>query len=598
MDVIETPVLIVGGAGCGLASAIFLSELGIASYLIERHPSTSPAPKAHYINPRTMELFREVGLADAVYARGAPLENMRRVGWYTSLGGDGALDRKTIALMDSFGGGSLRATYESHSPCRATNFPQLRLEPFMYEHALRHSRATLNYHHELVDFSQNAGGVLATVLNRDDGTTYQVRARYMIAADGGRKVGPALDIPMDGIPRLFDMVTAHFAGDLSPYIDDDTPMIRWFNNPANCGGTWGSGVIVAMGPERWDRHSEEWLCHFSFMPDDPEQFDETSIVPRLRDLLGLPELEIKIIKMNNWQVQAVLARQFQIGRIFLAGDAAHRHPPTTGLGLNSAIQDAHNLAWKLALVLNGKADAHLLDSYEPERRGVTASNVEWAMFTFQNHIAIDAGIGLIPGAPPEFNREAFRLLFSDTRIGVARRARLAEIVRTQRAEFQAHDIEMGFVYTSDAVVPDGSPAPSPSALGDEYTPLARPGHRLPHAWLTRGGKKISTLDLAGRGRFVLLTGGRDGTWREAAKAAATQSGVEIDVISIGPAGDCDNPDGTWAALRGTGDDGAVLVRPDGHVGWRAPDAARTRALGDAFAQILGRKKVAKAHAAQ
>jgi 2,4-dichlorophenol 6-monooxygenase len=585
MKEVNVSVLIVGGAGCGLSSAIFLARLGVESWLVERHPTTSPAPKAHYLNQRSMEILREEGLADAIYERSTPAENMSRVGWYTSLGGDGELDRKTIHVMDAFGGGSLKAAYEADSPCRAANYAQLHLEPLLLEHARKQPLAKLNYGHELQSFSQDGKGITAIVKDLADGSTYQVNARYMIGADGGRTVGAELGIEMDGIPRLFDMVTCHFSADLSHVIDDDGPMIRWFINPEK-GGSWGSGVMVALGPKKFDRHSEEWLLHFAFQPDDPAQFDEQSVVPRLRDLLRLPDLQLKIIRMNNWKVQGVLARSYRQGNIFLAGDAAHRHPPTTGLGLNSAIQDAHNLAWKLALVLNGKADESLLDSYETERRPVAARNVSWALLTFQNHLVIDAGIGLIPGAPVEVNREAFRILFSDTPEGITRRQRLNEVIKTQRTEFQAHDVEIGFYYESKALVSDGTPAPERAPMGDIYTPTTRPGHRLPHAWLSHKGKAVSTIDLVGHGRFTLLVGPKGDAWR----SAAANAGIAIDVHSIGTADGYADAEGTWAKIRGIADDGAILVRPDGHVGWRAFKASTQpeKDLAAAVATILGK----------
>jgi 2,4-dichlorophenol 6-monooxygenase len=577
---IATKVLIVGGAGCGLASALFLSQNGIESWLIERHPDTSPAPKAHYLNPRTMELFRELGLADSIYTQSAPFENMQRVGWYTTLGGDGPLDRKTLGIMDAFGGGALREEYATKSPCRAANYPQLRLEPLMCEFARTQPGINLNYHHELERFEQDGAHVYADIRNRGDGTLYRVRAEYMIAADGGKKVGQDLGIPMDGIERLADMMSAHFEADLSPWIDDDTPMIRWFNNPDQAGGTWGSGVIVAMGPEKYDRHSREWLVHFAFQPDDPAQFDASTILPRLRTLLKIPDLPMRVLRMNNWQVQGVLARHFRDGRVFLAGDAAHRHPPTTGLGLNSAIQDAHNLAWKLAAVLKGYASEALLDSYETERRAVTGQNVDWALLAFQNHLVIDAAIGLIPGAPPEVNRNAYVQLLSDTKIGAARRARLAEVLGTQRMEFQAHNVESGFHYEDGFLLADGSSAPESDPLGTEFKPVARPGHRLPHLWLQRNGRRLSTLDLVGRGRFVLLTASAGDSWSYAAREQA-RGGFPIEAIAIGAAADPVAAEGEVARLFEIGEGGAVLVRPDGHICWRIErDAAPSAAAAD------------------
>jgi 2,4-dichlorophenol 6-monooxygenase len=588
MKTVEVPVLIVGGAGGGLSAAIMLARLGVEFWLVERYPTTSPAPKAHYLNQRTMEIFREEGLADEIYRLSTPAENMQSVGWFTSLGGDGELDRKTIHLMDAFGGRSLKDIYDRDSACRAANYPQLRLEPLLLEHARARTRERIHYNHELQSFVQDSGGVNATVLDRQIGETYRVHAQYMIAADGGRSIGPALGIEMDGIPHLFDMVTCHFGADLSSVIDDDAQMIRWFINPEK-GGSWGSGVMVALGPQHYDRHSEEWLLHFAFQPNDPGQFDSASVVPRLKELLRLPDLEPRIIRMNNWQVQGVLARSFREGRVFLVGDAAHKHPPTTGLGLNTAIQDAHNLAWKLAYVINGDASPTLLDTYEAERRPVASRNVNWAMLTFQNHLVIDAGIGLIPGAPVHVNREAFRILFSDTKEGITRRHRLNEVIQTQRTEFQAHDLEIGFHYNSAALAPDGTEPPPFSPMGDVYTPTTRPGHRLPHCWLARDGEFFSTLDLVGRGRFVVLCSTAGQAWVEATRTLAA-AGFSVDVKSIGLGCDYQDHGGNWAMLRGTDEAGAIMVRPDGHIGWRAATGSHT-ALNDlhgALRSILGR----------
>jgi len=573
---IETGVLIIGGAGAGLASAIELSRKGIPYHLVERYPAPSPAPKAHYLNQRTMEIFRAWGIEQDVAKKGTPPEHMATVGWYTSLGGEGELDKKTIFLMDAFGGGALHEAYERDSACWASNYPQLRLEPLLLAHARSLPGADLNYGRELKSFEQDADGVTAVIGDRDGKDTYRVRAKYMIAADGGRTVGPQLGVEMQGAPRLFDMVTAHFQADLAKHIDDDSPMIRWFNNPER-GGSWGSGVMVALGPERYDRHSREWLFHFAFLPDDPAQFDETSVIPRLRELLRLPDQEITILKMNNWQVQGVLADRFRVGRVFLVGDAGHRHPPTTGLGLNSAIQDAHNLIWKLARVLKDEAGPGLLDSYETERRPVCARNVEWALLTFQNHAVFDVGIGLIPNAPIEVNREQFRVFFSNTPAGATRRALLAEMAQTQRTEFQAHDIEIGFYYENGALVPDGTAAPARDPMGGIYHPTTRPGHRMPHAWIERGGKRVSTHDLIDGSRFVLITGDAAG-W----SAAAQNAGAPIAVEDIN--------DAAWRALSEIEKGGAVLVRPDGHIGWRAKSAPADRgaALKSAIKTILAR----------
>lgn len=582
MKNLETPVLICGGGGSGLSLSVFLSSLGVPSVLVERHGSTSNLPKAHYLNQRTMEIFREHGLADVIYERGTPMENMGQVSWLTSLGGNGPLDRKLIYKMDSFGGGETAAAYQADSATRSGNLPLLRLEPIIREFAEKSPIAKILFSHELESFEQDGGGVTSVIRDLASGETFQVRSQYLIGADRGRTIGPQIGVELEGLTDLVDMVSTHFSADLSAYIEDDSTLIRWFINPEG-GGGWGSGGMVAMGPKHFDRHSEEWVFHFAFRPNDPD-FDENLIVPRIRELLKLPDIDIKVHKVSHWIVESILASKYGEGRCFVIGDAAHRHPPTTGLGLNSGIQDAHNLAWKLAACVKDTAGRNLLETYEQERRPVAARNTRWALFTFMNHFVTDAGFGLIPGAPPEMHAAAFHTLLSDTYEGEWARARMHEVLRTQRMEFQAHDMELGFQYESSAVISDGSPSIPRAPMGDVYIPSTRPGHRLPHAWVARDGKSYSTHDLCGRGAFVLITGSNGQAWTEAASAAAEVLGVPLSALSIGDNGTYADPDGAWSRLRGIADDGAILVRPDCHVAWRSPGSVANP--GDALQAVL------------
>ncbi|MFF0223291.1 FAD-dependent monooxygenase [Streptomyces sp. NPDC004629] len=580
---IDVPVLIIGGGGCGLSSSIFLSDHGVDHLLVERHRSTSHLPKAHYLNQRTMEIFRQHNLADDVYTVGTPMEHLGMVKMVTTLGGDGPLDGRTLQEMDSFGGGSLTETYVRDGPGPSTNYPQIRLEPLLRRHAESRRPGRIRFHHELVALVQDDDRVLATIRNRDDDQTYTVRARYLIAADGGKTVGPMSGVTLEGPTGLADMVNLHFSADLSLWWDDRA-VITFFNNPSG-GSTWGAGAMAQMGPT-WGKHSEEWSITFGFRPDDPEKFDEITIIPKIRDLLKVPDLDITPINLSHWIVEGVIADRYRVGRILFAGDAAHRHPPTTGLGLNTAIQDAHNLAWKLAAVLDGRAEETLLDSYEAERKPVAARNVEWAMFTFGNHAVVDAGFGLPPGAPSEMREQAYAAFFSASPHGDTLRARFKEVADTQRTEFQAHDIELGFNYEAGALVPDGSEAPPRDPMGLVYQPTTRPGHRLPHAWLAHGGQLLSTHDLVGaQGGFVLLTGPSGASvWETAASQATAKFGTPITAVVIGEGTAYTDPDRAWHGLREVADDGAILVRPDNHVAWRALDSAD--AEGDALASAL------------
>jgi 2,4-dichlorophenol 6-monooxygenase len=590
MKTVETPVLVVGGGGCGLSASIFLSNLGVEHLLVERHETTSHLPKAHYLNQRTMEIFRQHGVADAIYDVGAPIEKFGKVRWLTSLGGDGELDRKTIFEMDAFGGGALRPQYEADSPCLASNYPQLRLEPLLRRQAEARAHDRIRYSHDVTAWEQTDTGLEVTVHDRDADETYLVRCRYLIAADGGKTFGPRLGVEMAGPTDMVDMVSTHFSADLSEYWDDES-LITWFLNPEG-ESSWGAGAMVQMGPT-WGRKSEEWVVHFGFRPDDPERFNEEAIVPRLRELLRLPELELTVHKLSHWILDRIVAQRWRFGDIFLAGDAAHRQPPTTGLGLNTGIQDVHNLAWKLAEVLSGRAGDGLLDSYENERLAVSTHGADWALLAFMNHFVIDAGIGLIPGAPVAANTEAFRALLSDTLIGAALRARAEETIGTQRWEFQGHDVELGFSYAEGAVVGDGSPMPPRDPRGNQYIPTTRPGHRLPHVWIAdRDGGRVSTHDLAlAAGGFVLVVGSEGQAWRDAVDRLPEDLASTVTVAEIDADGEYRDLDGSWSRVREVGAGGVVLVRPDNHVAWRAAalgaDQAET-VLREVLSAVLSR----------
>lgn len=571
MSTIEVPVLIIGGGGCGLSASIFLSNLGVKHVLVESHSTTSHLPKAHYLNQRTLEVFRQHGVAEHIYEVGAPMENFGHIKWVTSLGGDRHLDRRLIHQMDAFGAFSLGKRYMADSPSKACNYPQLRLEPLLREEAEKRAPGQILFNHEVTDWEQHeGGGVTATVVNHQSQESSQVTARYVIAADGGKTVGPRLEVEMAGPTDMVDMVSVHFTADLSEYVDDAT-LIHWFLNP-EAQSSWDAGAIVKMGPT-WDRHSEEWTIHFMFRADDPERFDESAIVPRVRDLLKLPDLDMTVHKVSHWILDRVVAQQWRYGDIFLAGDAAHRQPPTSGLGLNTGIQDAHALAWRLAAVLAGHAGDGLLDSYETERIPVSSDGADWALLAFSNHTVIDSAIGLVPGATVEQNLEAFNTLFGDSRIGGAIRARTAAAIETQRFEFQAHEVEMGFSYQAGALVDDGTAAPTQSDDGTAYTPHTRPGHRLPHAWLDQDGQKISTLDLIRDDwRLTLITGPEGHAWGDAA-AQLQQGGLPIEVISIDDDNGPMDQERRWVEINQLGPQGALLVRPDQFIAWRSQNGA-------------------------
>ncbi len=585
MVMLDVDVLIVGAGACGLTASIILSDLGIDHLVIERRDGTSDLPKAHYYNQRTMEIFRQHGIDGAIYDVSMPVANCT-VRYVTSLGGDGALDRRTLLCFDAFGGGPRRRAAERAAAVPATHLPQLSLEPILQRVAAERGARPIRFQHEVIAFEQDEDGVLATIRDRTSGEEYQVRARFMIAADGGRTVGPALDIHRAGHEKLAVLVSAHITADISDHVPGDA-MITHIIHPES---RFRWGVFVPVGPE-WSRHSREWQFSFAYHPNEQHRLTADDIVPAIRESMRLPDLDITLHKVNEWWAEATVAPRFRAGNVFLAGDAAHRVIPTSGLGLNSAIHDAHNLSWKLAAVLKGQAGSGLLDSYEAERLPASHRNAEWSFFTFTNHLLVELGLGLMPGATPEQNIQAITAYLADDMYGRMLRARAAEVTGTQRTEYGALGVELGGCYESGAIIADGTAAPEADPMGDVYVATTRPGHRLPHAPLGHGSKRLGSHDVTGASeRFALITGSSGAAWTQAAERATAATGVEIRAIRIGIG--CDHADavGLWDEFKQIGEDGAVLVRPDNIVAYRAPAmvADPAAALTGAMLSILGR----------
>ena len=260
MRKVEVSVLIVGGGGAGLTASNIMADLGVDSLMIERHASTSHLPKAHYLNPRSMEIFRHHGLSDAVYAASPPRSMMSKAHWYTSLGGDGPIDRIRILALDALGGGSYQAMYDEKSASPPANVPQIRLEPVLSAIAEQRNPGKVFFRQELTSFEQDADGVTAIVRDLETGEDYSVRCRYMMAADGGKTIGPALGVKMVGETNLAYIVTVHFSADLSKYVKEDDCVLRMFIRPDRELGKAGfSGGMLTLGPTHWDGRSEEWL---------------------------------------------------------------------------------------------------------------------------------------------------------------------------------------------------------------------------------------------------------------------------------------------------------------------------------------------------
>lgn len=588
MDV-EVPVLIVGGGGAGLTASMLLSQLGVESWLASGLPTTSVLPKAHVLNQRAMEIMGDVGLADEIYSRGTPLANMKATAFYAGFAGRSADHGRLLKKMECWGAGYTDTDWMAASPRAQANLPQIRLEPVLKRRAEELAPGRVHFHHELKEIAQNDDGVVATILDRDANTEYRVRASWLLACDGGRTVGPRLGIEMQGPRNLQNEVSVHFSSDLSAWARDDDVLIRWIWVPER----GALSVLVPMGPDHWGPKSEEWVFHLNYLDGDPRSLDDAEVIADMRSVLGIGEHPMTVHKVSRWSMEGVLASAFRVGRSFLVGDAAHRHPPTGGLGLTSAMHDAHNLCWKIAAVVHGHAGAELLDTYEQERRPVDARNVERSLQNAFNHLVIGEKLGLTMSATPEQNWAQIRRAWSDDPLDREHRRAVRNAFASQSMEFREHVVEYGYSYESSAVVPDGSAKPETPDDIRLQQPGTRPGRSLPHAWIEDDdGRRLSTLDLVRPGRFLLIAGEGGSDWTNAAREIARETGIPLDAVRIGHLdGDYLDCCCHWVRQREIRSDGAVLVRPDRFIAWRSPGMSEdpTCELRSALSQVLHRK---------
>ena len=571
-----TTVLIVGGGPCGLTTALLLQQAGIDFILLERRNFTAHFPRAHLLNVRTMEIFHDVGVADDIYARSPPEDRWHRVAWYTSLGGTGVGRHTKIGQLSAWGGGRDRVRYAQASPRPFANLPQVRLDTLLWEHADERSPGRIRARQEVADLAPDADGVTATAIDRDTGESYRVRAQYVVAADGGRVCSSRLGVGLEGARAIREITSVYLEADLRDYADEQA-LLTYLISPA------GQAAIQALGPDRWANESSEWLIGVVGLNRDTPA-DE--VLPLLRRRLGIGDLEAKIKAISHWEYEGIVAERFRVGRVFLVGDAAHRHPPTGGLGLNTGVQDVFNLCWKLAAVIRGYAGDGLLDTYESERRPVAAFNVAHSLRNAAKHQPIAAAMGLDPGQSEEEGWREVELWASDTPEGERRREATDRAIASNAEDFSQLNVEAGVAYPLGAFIPDGSPAPiGPHQSPIEFEPTARPGHHVPHVWLDRDGERISTVDLVAGDGFTLFVGTvAEKEWRAAAEAAEARSRCPLAVVAIG--GALADPGGQWAAICGAGSGGGVLVRPDRHVAWRADPADRADALVTAVEALL------------
>jgi len=523
---IDVPVLIVGGSLVGLSASVALAAHGVPNLVVERHRGTAIHPRAAMFHQRTTEIFRELGVLEEV-ERAAEREFLQNgaIMAVESLGG-----KELVYFQENVNEG-----VEHLSPAPRLFITQIGLEPILRERA-----AALGAEHrfaaEVVEFSQDDTGVRAVVRDRDTGEETLVRAQYLIAADGAHSATrEQLGIGMLGRGKFSDCITIYFKADVSELIGERNLSVTYVNHPD----------LLAFFRFSFAKDSG-FLAVFKALDADGQPIadigataDDLALCTQfVRTALGVgEELPIEIDSVQRWAAESGWAERFRDRRVFLIGDAVHVMPPTGGFGGNTGIIDAHNLAWKIAAVLQGKAGEGLLDTYDPERRPAAAMTAEQAYTRYV--LRVDQSLGTDD--------------LQETLDDVA--------------------IELGPVYSSAGVAsgtPDaaggvGSLHDRDSRTQNPREPGAAVGGRAPHVAVSGAGR-TSVHDVFGDG-FVLLAGASGDAWLDAA------AGARIPGYRVGPGVELDAAAGAFEEAYGVGADGAVLVRPDGVIAWASPTAA-------------------------
>lgn len=553
---LDHDVVVVGGGPTGLSAAIGLGRLGVRTLLVERRATTSYHPRGHVVNGRSLEIFRSWGVAEEVLAAGLPRERNRGSAFVTRLA-----HPEFGALVTHGHSPEFDREVAGYAPHVKSSCPQDVLEPILLRAASALPAVDVRFGTTVlgVDDADDADDAVTVRLSADGGPESQVRARFVIAADGAASpLRDQLGVWLEGPERLGAQMGIYFHADLSRYVADRPYLLWWVYNPET------TGVLITLD----GRH--RWTYNFAYDPatTEPGSFTPERCVEIVRALVGDPDLDVDVRSARPWQMQARVATRMRVGNVFLAGDAAHPLPPTGGQGMNTGVGDVHNLAWKIAAVLRGRAGRHLLDTYEEERRPVARFNVDQSLANAERMAR--AGLGGMLENDLDFVARIETL--DDAELEPVRAA-----IAEQREHFEYYGQVFGISYESPGIRPDGT-EPVPSPVG-RYLPVGRPGARAPHLWLDPDHTR-SLQDLFGAG-FVLLT--------TAAGKRRWTAPDEVDVVAVGAEARHAGVEDAFRAVYGIGTDGAVLVRPDGHIAWRAATFDPTIDLGDVLDHLLLRQ---------
>ncbi|WP_189338523.1 FAD-dependent monooxygenase [Sphingobium sp. SCG-1] len=547
-------ILIVGAGPTGLSGAILLRLRGYRPTVIDRRPRLESLPAAHVINTRSMEILAEMGLAETMAEQGDPTAISSASGmvvWVESLAA------RQYGVLRIAG-----AAEDDRGPLSAfssVNIAQNLIEMILYQRLLALGGA-VRFGDEAVDVTADDGSARVSIRSIASNETASEVYDWLLGCDGaGSTVRRSVGIEMHGPRTLARFLTIYFHADLERFRVNRRGLLYWI------GGKDARGVFISF-----DKEGQVWamLVPIGDLPAD--SFDTADARALVNKAIGTDAVDVRIIGLNHWNMSAQVAGTYRSGPIFLAGDAAHRFPPMGGLGMNTGIHDAHNLVWKLAAVIEGRARETLLDSYESERRPVAQRNTDQSVQNLMKMSLIDEALGVATLAPIAADAAKGPVsayapgtlrIDGDSAQAEAHRAAVQIAIDAQAEHFaQGAGTDLGFSYIAGAFVPDGSPPPSAGPC--HYRPDAHPGARLPFASAS-GCFAASTLGQVQPEGVTLFYA--EPRWREVSKNVSATAGIAVQCYHV----DAQSFGNAARDLLGIGDHGAVAVRPDGHVLWRS-----------------------------
>lgn len=557
-------LLIVGAGPAGLLTSIIASSIGLSHRVIERRDTLHTEPSAHVLKTHSMELYRRVGVADAIIARSTPVELQRYITWCESVGG------LTYGRLSLEGKKGCVPRFTQISPTHSCNLPQSELEPLL------HARAVELAGHDPVQFGTAFAGYdehredVAVRLS-DAAGEHTIRARYLIGADGaGSRVRRASGIAMQGPQALAHFLAIHINSDMRPFLARNPGVLFFIRTPTL------DGFFIMHQPVG----SQVFMMRFDPEATPFESFDTEAGRAIVAEAMGADH-DFSIAAIDRWNMSAQIADRYRAGRVLLVGDAGHRFPPTGGLGLNTGVEDVENVIWKVAAVIRGQADPTLLDSYEQECRPIAIRNTTQSVanYTRMREVALTLRA--------EEDSATFRTAIDQLRAQPdhPRFTEIQKAIDDQVAHFAFLELEMAATAETGAFITTERDVALPVPPVEGFEPSFRPGAHVPHMWVRPG---VSTIDLLRFDRFTLFVPAADGTAWHAAVSALPAGGLPVAVVSIqsDTRGETASADDYWG-----GTPYAVLVRPDGRIGWIEPQGSepRSAALAAAIGIITGHR---------